>query len=296
MGRRKSPLPFGVLSPGHEKGKWNCSKATGLVTIAFRRSVPRPPHAEERQSCGVFDVTIAFRRSVPRPPFEANAASIGSTRVTIAFRRSVPRPRDDATKASILADLSHHCLSAFCPPATHAGNRTPPEGGRSHHCLSAFCPPATPEVAVRQAAISRPVTIAFRRSVPRPQVCCKVNYSDDFNVTIAFRRSVPRPQNSSCTTYAIRCPVTIAFRRSVPRPLNGLQQEGNRGGAGHHCLSAFCPPATSYPLAGGVLAAAGHHCLSAFCPPATTRKMRCPALPTYVTIAFRRSVPRPPRR
>ena len=139
-----SPLPFGVLSPGHPV---HCAKAS----VTVRR------------------VSIAFRRSVPRPRNQRLIARPNLTHVSIAFRRSVPRPRADGWPTREQASSGLHCLSAFCPPATqfktgmtHDTHRKSPlpfgvlspghnERGtenwiavaRSHHCLSAFCPPAT---------------------------------------------------------------------------------------------------------------------------------------------------------
>ena len=117
------------------------------------------------------------------------------------------------------------------------------DGPCSHHCLSAFCPPATRTVNGRRFRADR-VTIAFRRSVPRPRLCYRETCYQAWKVTIAFRRSVPRPPVARDIHVEM---VTIC----------------------HHCLSAFCPPATRLERSRLRCRRVCHHCLSAFCPPAT---------------------------
>ena len=88
-----SPLPFGVLSPGHALRRKNRQFWPTRVTIAFRRSVPRPPPCQLGCAGYRSNVTIAFRRSVPRPHWAHVGWCGPHGNVTIAFRRSVPRPR-----------------------------------------------------------------------------------------------------------------------------------------------------------------------------------------------------------
>ena len=149
--RYMSPLPFGVLSPGHwHKNSFNHRIATS-VTIAFRRSVPRPPFL-----AGM--LRLACLNGSPLP---FGVLSPGHAR---------------RSNWTALRNSCHHCLSAFCPPATaesaldkaaksigsplpfgvlspgHALDKAAKSiGFICHHCLSAFCPPATREVGRRKS-------------------------------------------------------------------------------------------------------------------------------------------------
>ena len=138
------------------------------------------------------------------------------------------------------------------------------------HCLSAFCPPAT-AFAVRESAEQiQPVSIAFRRSAPRLLMA-------------PLERALERVQ--SPLPFGVLPP---GYRRT-------RLKIGNITAASLHCLSAFCPPATTgncglrrpplsgSPLPFGVL------------PPGyliTDEDLRSG---DRVSIAFRRSAPRLPR-
>ena len=122
-----------------------------------------------------------------------------------------------------------------------AGNSI--NSGKRLHCLSAFCPPATvvgEEDASFDAAV---VSIAFRRSALR------------------LRRT---NQDGAASTQL----VSIAFRRSALRLLD-ISTGFEPSASGLHCLSAFCPPATSLICDIILTMNKSLHCLSAFCPPAT---------------------------
>ena len=136
------------------------------------------------------------------------------------------------------------------------------------HCLSAFCPSAT-DYTRMLANRKNAVSIAFRRSALRPlesSISCERSTSA---VSIAFRRSALRPLVLYHQKDPALVPVSIAFRRSALRPHHMARKLSDEDQC-LHCLSAFCPSATSVAapsvrsVGGG-----GLHCLSAFCPSAT---------------------------
>ena len=267
------------------------------VTIAFRRSVPRPQKNTMKSNNTVIEVTIAFRRSVPRPrpallealkelalsplPFGVLSPGHAVKQKTLWTRpRKSPLPFGVLSPGHKLAIVAVTCTVIESP--LPFGVLSPGHEG----CRYAW------------SIDGATVTIAFRRSVPRPQAVSRTKHTFRQALSpLPFGVLSPGHKNEHTHHAKIQYQVTIAFRRSVPRPRSRRNRKRRRRRSRSPLPFGVLSPGhfTRY-MTSSTTHNQCHHCLSAFCPPATIRMTYRIAIVNEVTIAFRRSVPRPPSR
>ena len=159
-------------------------------------------------------------------------------------------------------------FGVLSPGHQPGGGDTVLERKNSHHCLSAFCPPATRRADNGAVLGKVSVTIAFRRSVPRPLVGLRLTIQNSFESPLPF--GVLSPGHSAVVVHIVQLHNGHHCLSAFCPPATVRGRGGReRSVVGHHCLSAFCPPATIVQNQDLIGSAEGHHCLSAFCPPAT---------------------------